>query len=94
MEGVWKKGRLLTFQGHAEFDRFVNRETVKVFGYKKWETRFMKETLDAVEKDDDSVWAAVVMLKFFLEEADSERIEGFSENVTSSEEGLRTRARL
>jgi GMP synthase-like glutamine amidotransferase len=23
-QGIWKKGRVLTYQGHAEFDRFVN----------------------------------------------------------------------
>ncbi|CAG8960806.1 hypothetical protein HYFRA_00002343 [Hymenoscyphus fraxineus] len=96
VEGVWKKGRLLTFQGHAEFDRMVNRETVMVFGYKKWGNDFLREALDAVERDDDSIWAASVMLRFFLEEADAERSERFSRNVTSSSSGedLRIRARL
>ncbi|CAG8983291.1 hypothetical protein HYALB_00002728 [Hymenoscyphus albidus] len=96
VEGVWKKGRLLTFQGHAEFDRMVNRETVKVFGYKKWGNEFLREALDAVERDDDSVWAASVMLRFFLEEADVERSERFGGNVVSSSSGeeLRVRARL
>lgn len=58
---------MLTFQGHAEFDRFVNAETVKVFGAPIWSDDFMERTLEGVDRDDDSVWAAGVMLRFFLE---------------------------
>ena len=68
LQGIWKKGRILTYQGHAEFDRFANAETVKVFGKLTWSGEFMEEALKAVDRDDDSVWAAVVLLRFFLED--------------------------
>ncbi|KAG9238999.1 class I glutamine amidotransferase-like protein [Amylocarpus encephaloides] len=67
LQGVWKKGRLLTYQGHAEFDSFINGETLKVFGEPIWNEGFLNESLQAVDQDDDATWAATVMLKFFLE---------------------------
>lgn len=69
LQGVWEKGRVLTYQGHAEFDRFVNGETVKVFGKMVWTEEFMARALEQVEGDDDAIWAAGVILKFFLEQA-------------------------
>jgi hypothetical protein len=74
LQGIWKKGRVLTYQGHAEFDRFVNAETLKVFGKPIWEEEFMERALEQVDREDDAVWAAGVMLKFFLES-----VEGVSE---------------
>jgi hypothetical protein len=68
LQGIWRKGRVLTYQGHAEFDRFINGETLKVFGKPIWDEGFLGKALEAVERDDDAVWAAGVMLKFFLEE--------------------------
>lgn len=57
---------MLTYQGHAEFDAFINAETVKVFG-KYWEENFRDQALSNVAKgEDDAIWAAGVMLKFFL----------------------------
>ncbi|KAF4636389.1 hypothetical protein G7Y89_g1699 [Cudoniella acicularis] len=67
-QGVWQKGRVLTYQGHAEFDRFVNSETLKVFGKPTWEKAFLAEALTMVDQEDDAIWAATVMLKFFLED--------------------------
>lgn len=60
LQGVWKRGRVLTYQGHAEFDRFVNGETAKVFGKGDWSE-------ESILREDDALWAAGVMLKFFLE---------------------------
>jgi hypothetical protein len=74
MQGVWKRGRVLTYQGHAEFDRFVNGETIKVFGTPIWKKEMVEEALRRVDRDDDSVWAAGVMLRFFLEDQ-GEKIE-------------------
>lgn len=66
LQGIWKRGRVLTYQGHAEFDEFVNGETVKVFG-KYWEEEFLQQALRNVENgEDDALWAAGVMLRFFL----------------------------
>lgn len=74
LQGVWQEDRVLTFQGHAEFDRFINGETVKVFGDLVWEEGFMKRALEMVDRDDDSTWAAGVMLRFFLESVREENI--------------------
>jgi hypothetical protein len=68
LQGIWEKRRVLTYQGHAEFDRFINGETLKVFGNPIWDETFLAKALEAVERDDDAVWAAGVMLRFFLEE--------------------------
>jgi GMP synthase-like glutamine amidotransferase len=67
LQGVWEEGRVLTFQGHAEFDRFINGETVKIFGKVIWSEEFMQRTLGMVDRDDDAIWAAGIMLRFFLE---------------------------
>jgi GMP synthase-like glutamine amidotransferase len=68
LQGIWKKGRVLTYQGHAEFDRFINGETLKAFGKPIWDEGYLERALEAVERDDDAVWAAGVMLRFFLED--------------------------
>jgi len=70
LQGIWKRGRVLTYQGHAEFDRFVNSETLKVIGKPVWDVGFLERALKAVDRDDDADWAAGVMLKFFLEDVD------------------------
>ena len=81
LQGVWRKGRVLTYQGHAEFDAFVNGETIKVFGA-AWEQEMMEAAMRGVQEngDDDSAWAAGVMLRFFLERADND--------VTLGEKGV------
>ncbi|KAH8656085.1 class I glutamine amidotransferase-like protein [Tricladium varicosporioides] len=68
-QGVWKRGRILTYQGHAEFDRFVNGETSKVFGNPSWSEEFLGRALEMVDREDDAIWATTVMLRFFLEDA-------------------------
>ncbi|KUJ16897.1 class I glutamine amidotransferase-like protein [Mollisia scopiformis] len=84
LQGIWRQGRVLTFQGHAEFDRFVNGETFKVFSKAAgWEEKYLVEQLKGVEKDDDAIWAAGMMLRFFLE---SERMA--DEEVGRGSEGI------
>ncbi|KAH6881995.1 class I glutamine amidotransferase-like protein, partial [Alternaria rosae] len=62
-QGMYEPGRVLTFQGHFEFDRFINSETIKYF-FPNWQPKVLEETLDAIDADDDSVAAAGVVLKF------------------------------
>jgi len=81
LQGIWRKGRVLTYQGHAEFDRFINGETVKVFGNPIWDEGFLGKALEAVEKDDDAIWAAGVMLRFFLEDG-AEDVSGIEEKAS------------
>ncbi|KAH6717153.1 class I glutamine amidotransferase-like protein [Leptodontidium sp. MPI-SDFR-AT-0119] len=73
LQGVWKKGRVLTYQGHAEFDRFINGESIKAFRKPEWSDQYLADSLMAVDADDDAVWAAGVMLRFFLERMESRR---------------------
>ena len=77
-QGMYEPGRILTFQGHFEFDRFINSETIKYF-FPNWQPKVLEETLDAIDADDDSVAAAGVVLKFFLD--DSARKHGQSHAV-------------
>ncbi|KAF1939416.1 class I glutamine amidotransferase-like protein [Clathrospora elynae] len=66
VQGLYEAGRILTYQGHFEFDRFVNGETVKFF-FPEWEPEVLAEALEAIDADDDSVAAAKMVLDFFLE---------------------------
>ncbi|KAH6950397.1 hypothetical protein BKA56DRAFT_506240, partial [Ilyonectria sp. MPI-CAGE-AT-0026] len=65
VQGVFEPSRVLTFQGHFEFDRFVNGETVKVFGA-KWEPEVFQKAIDAIDADDDAQAAAEIVLRFLL----------------------------
>ncbi|OAK97449.1 class I glutamine amidotransferase-like protein [Phaeosphaeriaceae sp. SRC1lsM3a] len=67
VQGVYEPGRILTFQGHFEFDRFVNSETIKFF-FPDWEPGLLAEALKAVDNDDDAEVAAKMVLEFFLED--------------------------
>lgn len=66
-QGMMEVGRVLTFQGHFEFDRFVNGETIKTFFAKK-APEWLEESLRAVDADDDSEFAAEMVLHFALQE--------------------------
>ena len=65
-QGVYQPSRILTYQGHFEFDRFVNSETVKVFG-EKWDPAEVESALVATDQHDDSEPAADLVMSFFLE---------------------------
>lgn len=66
VQGVYEPGRVLTYQGHFEFDRFVNTETLKVFGA-KWDPDFLQRSLEAMDRDDDAEVACDMVLRFFLQ---------------------------
>ncbi|KAF2805002.1 uncharacterized protein BDZ99DRAFT_467211 [Mytilinidion resinicola] len=69
-QGVYQPSRILTFQGHFEFDRFVNSETIKIFGkIAGWDDARVKEVLEAIDADDDSLRAAEMVVKFFADAA-------------------------
>ncbi|KAF2733967.1 class I glutamine amidotransferase-like protein [Polyplosphaeria fusca] len=67
VQGMYQPGRVLTLQGHFEFDRFVNSETMKVFGA-KWDSEVLKKTLEAIDADDNSLVAAEMVVRFLTEE--------------------------
>jgi len=68
VQGMYEPGRVLTLQGHFEFDRFVNRETIKFF-FPNWQPKVLEEALDAIDADDDSIQAAEMVVRFFLEDS-------------------------
>jgi GMP synthase-like glutamine amidotransferase len=67
VQGVYEPGRVLTLQGHFEFDRFVNSECIKHFFEPIWEAERLQEALAAIEADDDSKDAARMIVGFFME---------------------------
>ena len=66
VQGLYEPERVLTFQGHFEFNRFVNTEIIKLFG-ESWDPRVKEEGLVAADTDDDSEFAAELVLQFMLE---------------------------
>jgi GMP synthase-like glutamine amidotransferase len=66
VQGVYQPGRVLTYQGHFEFDKFVNTETLNVFGA-AWDPKALKEILEACDVEDDAQAAAEIVLAFLLE---------------------------
>lgn len=79
VQGLYKPGRVLTYQGHFEFDVFVTRETIIEFGRRLgWDEGVVKGYLETTEKgregcaegqedNDESKVAAEVVLLFFAE---------------------------
>lgn len=65
VQGLYHTDRLLTYQGHFEFDRFINTETLKVFGA-KWDTERLNKGLESMDHDDDSLMGADCVLRFLM----------------------------
>lgn len=65
VQGVYHADRLLTYQGHFEFDRFINTETLKVFGA-KWDKERLDRGLKSMDADDDAPMGADCVLRFFM----------------------------
>ncbi|PTD05502.1 putative glutamine amidotransferase-like protein C13C5.04 [Fusarium culmorum] len=67
-EGAYEPNHVLTYQGHFEFDSFINTETCKAFaGTCGWGPQFIEASIEAMDKDDDSKTAADMVMRFFLE---------------------------
>ncbi|OQE14444.1 hypothetical protein PENFLA_c038G00609 [Penicillium flavigenum] len=81
IQGLYNPGRVLTYQGHFEFDTFVNGELAQEFGRRGgWSAAVMDEYLEQIyrsrvpglEDDDDAKAAAEAVLLFFAgEDGDS-----------------------
>lgn len=76
IQGLYRPNRVLTYQGHFEFDRFVTRETTVEFARRGgWDGGFVGEALRCIgevgrdegegEGEDDSGLAAEVVVAFF-----------------------------
>jgi len=71
IQGVYWPRRLLTFQGHPEFDRYICRETTEAFLVEdlKMDSDLRKKSLQAIDQDDDSWWTRQAIWSFFLQPA-------------------------
>lgn len=69
LQGLYFPGRVLTFQGHFEFDVFVNAETCREFGRRNgWDRGDVERYLgliEAGEDEDDARAAAEAVLLFY-----------------------------
>jgi GMP synthase-like glutamine amidotransferase len=66
VQGVYEPNRVLTYQGHFEFDRFINTETLKVFGA-SWKSGVLEQAIKAIDADDDAELAADMVMRFLME---------------------------
>ncbi|KAH6683372.1 class I glutamine amidotransferase-like protein [Halenospora varia] len=72
-QGLFKPGRILTFQGHAEFDTFTNGECMKLIGVQQWTEEETALAMEQVNRDDDAeIWAELAV--DFLRKGNSVKI--------------------
>ncbi|RAO71884.1 uncharacterized protein BHQ10_007896 [Talaromyces amestolkiae] len=86
IQGLYYPDRILTYQGHFEFDPFVNSETVVEFARRgSWDAQMVSESLRKVNacglEDDDSELAAEIVVQF-LADVDIEKQSVNGANVT------------
>ncbi|KAF7547345.1 hypothetical protein G7Z17_g7793 [Cylindrodendrum hubeiense] len=63
VQGLYNPGRVLTFQGHPEFDTFITRECVLSLG-ENWSEQMVADSLVLAEKADERVLVAQVAVEF------------------------------
>lgn len=65
VQGIYQAGRVLTYQGHPEFDSYLNEAAVLKLGEKAVLSEGqVKESLELVNKKDDAVIWGVILLEF------------------------------
>jgi GMP synthase-like glutamine amidotransferase len=89
IQGLYRRGRVLSFQGHFEFDDFVNREACLEFGRRwGWDAEVVEGYLRAIEagngKDDAEVAAEMVVWFFAGEDM---KAAGADDNEVKMTEG-------
>ncbi|KAH6889607.1 class I glutamine amidotransferase-like protein [Thelonectria olida] len=68
VQGIYQPGRILTYQGHPEFDQFISIECLKLVGqHVAWDAAFLDSAIAAAGKGDDAAIATDTILAFFLE---------------------------
>lgn len=63
-QGLYKPGRVLTFQGHLEFDQFITQTTVT--NLKKTFEADYKKHFNQARQSDDALLYGEVLINFFL----------------------------
>lgn len=67
VQGVYEPGRILTFQGHPEFDTFINSECLKLVGSRVgWNEAYTEAAVVSAQADDDAAAASDIIVAFFL----------------------------
>lgn len=75
IQGLYNPGRVLTYQGHFEFDAFVNRELMQEFGRRanwaagdvaSYQEQIDSSVVEGGEDDDDAKAAAEAVLLFMV----------------------------
>ena len=64
-QGLYAPGRVLTFQGHFEFDSFINWETSKIFGA-EWDDATLVEHRKAIHAPDCSDVVSDFVTRFLV----------------------------
>ncbi|KAF7554924.1 hypothetical protein G7Z17_g2537 [Cylindrodendrum hubeiense] len=68
VQGIYQPGRILTYQGHPEFDQFINTECLKLVGERVgWGPEFLASAIAAAAECDDAIIAADIIVVFFFE---------------------------
>ncbi|KAH7176893.1 class I glutamine amidotransferase-like protein [Dactylonectria macrodidyma] len=66
-QGIYQPGRILTLQGHPEFDQFITTECLKLVGHRVgWEEEFLDAAIASATVSDDAAIAANIIVAFFL----------------------------
>lgn len=85
IQGLYYPGRILTYQGHFEFDTFVNSELTREFGRRQgwpqavvdeYERQINVSRVTGKEDDDDSKAAAEAVVLFFAGTDQTPKFEG------------------
>ncbi|KAF7125979.1 hypothetical protein CNMCM5793_002338 [Aspergillus hiratsukae] len=91
IQGLYRRGRVLTFQGHFEFDVFVNRETCLEFARRwRWDEEVIAGYLRAIEAGgagDDAEVAAEMVVWFFAGGDVAVRHADFGQNEVKMMDG-------
>ncbi|KAJ5160776.1 uncharacterized protein N7482_007780 [Penicillium canariense] len=85
IQGLYNPGRILTYQGHFEFDAFVNSELCQAFGRRmNWPAALVAAYMEQINRalvpgqqdNDDSKAAAETVLLFFAGEDQPGKVDG------------------
>lgn len=67
VQGIYQPKRILTFQGHPEFDQFIETECLKLVSKRVgWEPEFTSAAIASAQQADDAAIAADIIMAFFL----------------------------
>ena len=67
VQGIYQTKRILTFQGHPEFDQFIETECLKLVSKRVgWESEFTFAAIASAQQNDDATVAADIIMAFIL----------------------------